>query len=240
MQFGLKDSGSVSLFFSQTCESNPIFSGCIYYKYHDFPCKQPLPLFFLHPAVTNFPLLSLYLYIIKFQQVAALQHCLQLCGLNKTYCALQMASFAKLCNNPEVLTPVMLMFYRLERITCSNLHSLCILFSQDACYCLAWQNTCQVCGFFVLLLVVIAGICSSIPCRGSALNHMQHIKLIKPYCVERPVLCFIFNKRVFRDFQFWQSISCLHSPVWRGNGVGCCERTGWHKHLCITSPVPSS
>lgn len=93
---------------------------------------------------------------------------------------------------------------------------------------------------FVLLLVVIAGICSSIPCRGSALNHTQHIKLIKPYCVERPILCFIFNKRVFRDFWFWQSISCLHSPVWRGNGVGCCEKTGWHKHLCITSPVPSS
>lgn len=62
MQFGLKDLGSVSLFFSQMCESKPILSGCTYYKYHNFPCNQPLPLLFLHPTVTNFSLLFIFVY----------------------------------------------------------------------------------------------------------------------------------------------------------------------------------
>lgn len=99
---------------------------------------------------------------------------------------------------------------------------------------------------FVLLFVVIAGVGSSIPCCGSALNYMQRfprVKLIKPCCAERPILRFIFKKWVLRDllppFWFWQWESCSHGPVSRGNEVGCCEKTGWHKHLCITSAVPS-
>lgn len=50
------------MLFSRMRESNPILSACSSYKYHNFPCNQPLPLVFLHPAVPDFsaPFLSVH------------------------------------------------------------------------------------------------------------------------------------------------------------------------------------
>lgn len=44
------------MLFSRMPESNPILSARSYYKYHNFPREQPLPLVFLHPAVASFSL----------------------------------------------------------------------------------------------------------------------------------------------------------------------------------------
>lgn len=92
--------------------------------------------------------------------------------------------------------------------------------------------------------VVVAGICSSIPYCWLTLKDMQQlhgIKLIKPYCVQGPILCLIFNKWMLRDlllpFCFGELIPSLHSPVLCRNEVGCWEKLGWHEHL--VSPLQS-
>lgn len=82
MWFGLKDFESVLMLFSRMRESNPILSACSFYKYLHFPCKQPLPLVFLHPAV----LISgpfLWLCLAGLQQVAALPRYFGFCRVAK-------------------------------------------------------------------------------------------------------------------------------------------------------------